>query len=102
MLTGKEKQFLRGLAHSLKPIVQIGKNGLTTQVMGQIDEVLDKHELIKVKLVDFKDEKREFASEIEKQLKCHICGIIGNTMIIYRQHKDAAKRKIKLQSKIED
>jgi len=102
MLTGKEKQFLRGLAHSLKPIVQIGKNGLTAQVMEQINESLDKHELVKVKLVDFKDEKKEFASEIEKKLGCYICGIIGNTMIIYRQQKDPVKRKIKLQNKIEE
>ncbi len=96
MLAGKQKKMLKGKAHSLKPVVQIGKNGLTAQVLEQISNALDRHELIKIKLIDFKDEKEEIAFETEKSLKCDICGIIGNTIILFRQHKDPPKRKIKL------
>jgi RNA-binding protein len=101
MLTGKQKKILRGKAHSLKPVVQIGKNGLSDTVLSQIDESLDAHELVKIKLVDFKDEKREISEKIEESLKCDVCGIIGNTVIVFRQNKDPEKRKMKISNDLE-
>ena len=102
MLNGKNKKILRGKAHSLKPVVQIGKNGLSKTVLSQINESLEVHELVKIKLVDFKDERKEIASEIEKALKCDVCGIIGNTIIIFRQHEDPEKRRVKLTDETEE
>ena len=49
MMTGKQKRYLRSLAHSLKPVVQIGKQGLSRETLVQIEKQLDDHELIKVK-----------------------------------------------------
>src|ERR1700752_3998283 len=57
-LTNTQKQYLRRMAHELRPVVQIGKNGLTDQVHTTVDQELNAHELIKVKFVDFKDEKK--------------------------------------------
>ena len=59
-LTTKQKQFLKGLAHSLKPVVQLGANGLTEGVMAEIDNALSHHELIKVKVPS--DDREEKAS----------------------------------------
>ena len=57
-LTNKQKQYLKGLAHSLKPVVQLGGNGLTEGVLAEIDNALSHHELIKVKVpTDDRDEK---------------------------------------------
>lgn len=95
-LTGKQRSILRGMAHGLNPFVQIGKNGLTDQVLHQIDEALTKHELIKVKFVDFKDEKKELSQEIEKKLECEMCGSIGHISVFFRQNKDPEKRVIKI------
>ena len=83
-LTGKQKSYLRGLAHSLNPVVQIGRNGLTDSALDQIDEALKKHELIKIKFIDWKDEKKEISEKICKELKCEICGSIGHVYIFYR------------------
>ena len=47
-LSNKQKQFLKGLAHSIKPVVQLGANGLTEGVVAEIDHALSHHELIKV------------------------------------------------------
>lgn len=93
-LSGKEKKYLRGLAHALNPVVLIGKNGCTEQVTSQIDEALTAHELIKIKFIDYIDEKKEIAAEIVEKLKCECCGSIGHTFIFFRQNEDPAKRKI--------
>ena len=93
-LTGKEKKYLRGLAHALNPVVIIGKNGYTGQVETQIDEALTAHELIKIKFIDYIDEKKEIAAEIEEKLGCECCGSIGHTFTFFRQNEDPAKRKI--------
>jgi len=50
ILTGKQKNYLRGLAHSLSPIVTIGNKGLTEPVLAEIEAALDHHELLKIKL----------------------------------------------------
>ena len=49
-LTGKQRQHLRALAHHLEPVVQIGHEGPTEAVLAQINEALEAHELIKVKI----------------------------------------------------
>ena len=52
MLTGKQKRYLRGIAHNLNAIFQIGKEGVhQTQIEG-IDDALEAHELIKVKILE--------------------------------------------------
>ena len=57
-LSNKQKQFLKGLAHPLKPVVQLGGNGLTEGVVAEIDNALNHHELIKVKVpTDDREEK---------------------------------------------
>ena len=95
-LTGKQRKHLRGLAHSLKPLVHVGAKGLTPEVLRQLDEALEHHELIKVKFLDFKDSKQELTSEIESELGCASAGIIGHHVILYRPSSDAEKRLIHL------
>lgn len=48
--TTKQKQYLKGLAHSLKPVVMLGQHGLTEGVLAEIDAALAHHELIKVRV----------------------------------------------------
>ena len=49
-LNNKQKQHLKGLAHPLKPVVMLGNNGLTEGVLAEIEQALEHHELIKVKI----------------------------------------------------
>ena len=48
MLTGKQKRYLRSLAHNIDPIFQIGKAGINDNMISQIDETLENRELIKM------------------------------------------------------
>ena len=95
-LSQAQRQFLRKAAHELKPIVHIGKNGLSNSLFNSTEIALDAHELIKVKFNDLKDQKREIAQELAGQMHAELIYVIGNTAILYRQQPDAEKRKIHL------
>jgi RNA-binding protein len=95
-LNNMQKQHLRRLAHDLRPAVQIGKNGLTDQIHTTIDHELNAHELIKIKFMDFKDEKQQLTEELAEASNGAVIGLIGNVAILYREHPDPEKRQIKL------
>ena len=95
-LTGKQKKFLRGEAHSLNPVVQIGQHGLTETVIESINVALEARELIKVKFIDFKNEKKEIAQEIAEKTKSEVVGTIGHIIILFRQSKKEKNQKIDL------
>jgi RNA-binding protein len=95
-LKGYQKKYLRGLAHSLKPVVLIGQGGLTDPVLKAIEEALEIHELIKIRFNEHKDKKskEDMAAIIKKTSECERVGNIGHTMIFFRQNSDPEKRKI--------
>jgi RNA-binding protein len=97
-LTGADRKYLRGLAHHLKPLAQVGKTGLTPNVLAAIDEALEHHELIKVRFLDFKDQKRQLAQIVAADTNSKMIGSIGHVFMFYRQHPDPEKRKIHLSS----
>lgn len=94
-MTGKQKKYLRGLAHSLRPVVQIGARGLTDSVLRQVDQSLRDHELIKVKVgADSAAGRAETAAEFCARLGCEVAGSIGHVVILYRP--DAEQPRIHL------
>ncbi|HOW51181.1 MAG TPA: ribosome assembly RNA-binding protein YhbY [bacterium] len=95
-LTGKQRKYLRGRAHALKPVVLIGAKGLTPEQIKAIDAALLTHELIKVKFLDHKEEKQELATAMATTVSGHLAGMIGNIAILYRPHPDPEKRRISL------
>ncbi len=95
-LSGKERKYLRGLAHSMKPVVQVGAKGMTATLIGAVNEALDTHELIKVKFIEFKEDRKEIAADIAEEVKAELVGMIGNIAIFYRENEKEEKRKIDL------
>ena len=95
-LKGYQKKYLKGLVHGMKPLVFVGQKGLSPAVIKAVDESLEKHELIKIKFVDFKEKgrKEEIAGVIEKKTASELVGMIGHIAIFYRQHKDPEKRTV--------
>ncbi|MEW9796742.1 ribosome assembly RNA-binding protein YhbY [Alteromonas sp. CYL-A6] len=93
-LSNKQKQFLKGLAHSLKPVVMLGGNGLTEGVLAEIDGALDHHELIKVKVpTDDREEKALIMDAIVRETNAEKLQVIGHMLVLYRQSEE---RKIQL------
>jgi len=95
-LTSAQRRHLRSLAHHLDPVCFVGKNGLTDAVIQACAAALDSHELIKVRFIDCKKEKRELSDAIIERTDSAVVGLIGNVAILYREHPDPDKRRIQL------
>jgi RNA-binding protein len=94
-LTGKERRRLRSLAHGLKPLVHVGKNGVTEGVIDDADRALRDHELVKIRFLNYKEQRKELSEIIAGETRSGIVEIIGNTLLLYRESPDPAKRKIR-------
>lgn len=88
-LSNKQKQFLKGLAHPLKPVVQLGNNGLTEGVLAEIELALGHHELIKVKVpTDDREEKALIMDAIIRETGAIKLQVIGHTLILFLQSEE--------------
>lgn len=93
-LTNKQKQFLKAKAHELKPVVLLGGNGLTEGVVAEIDNALNFHELIKVKVpTEDREQKVLIMDAIIRETKADKVQVIGKTLVLFRQGED---KKIQL------
>jgi len=95
-LSSAQRKYLRGLAHHLEPVARVGKSGLTEAFVGNLEEALESHELVKVRFADWKDRKRELSAEICERLECELAGMVGHVAMLYRPARDPDGRKIQL------
>ena len=93
-ITSKQRQYLRGLAHSLNPYIIIGKNGLNSSSIKSIEKSLTDHELIKVRVQV--GDKKKLAPIIQDKTSCSVVGIIGKILILYRFSPDKGEEGIKI------
>lgn len=88
MLTGKQRSYLKSMAHNYKPVTQLGKDGITDAFLDQISILLDRHELIKINVLDSSMESAEHAAiAICETLNAEFVQAIGNKFTIYRQSR---------------
>lgn len=88
-MNGKQRKYLRGLAHDMKPLVQIGHRGLSPAVVRQIDAALSEHELIKVRLAaEAPLDRSAAATHLAQAVGCEVAGRIGRVLILFRAHPD--------------
>lgn len=95
-LNSAQRKKLSYIATKLNPVVMVGSAGLTDGVKKMVADSLAAHELIKVKFVDFKDEKQEITQEICSACDAALVRIIGNIAILYKKSEDPDRRKIEL------
>jgi len=89
ILTGKQRQYLKGLAHPLAPIVRVGKGGVTDAVIAETKKSLDSHELIKVRIdVDESAERKSLAGQLATAADAQLAGTIGKIAILYRERDE--------------
>ncbi len=87
-LTVKQRGYLKGLAHHLKPIVRIGQEGVTEAAIGEIRKQLLAHELVKVKWASLSKEegkKSQQARDLAARVGAHYVHLIGQIVILYRE-----------------
>ena len=92
MLTGKQRHHLRGLAHALDPIVQVGKGGIDDGLVAAVDRALADHELVKIKVGEGAGlDRHEAADELAVQTRSEVAQVIGNIVVLYRPDPDDPK-----------
>lgn len=97
MITGKQRAFLRKLGHDLQPVVQIGREGLTENVITAADEALEKRELIKLSVLENAMlDTRETSDEAARRLGAEPVQTIGNRFILYRRASREKNRHIEI------
>ena|SRR6185436_13248318 len=95
VLTTRQRQYLKGLAHPLSPTVRVGKGGATPAVIGEVKKALLAHELIKVRIdVDESAGRRSIAEQLAAAADAQLVGTIGKIAVLYRTRDE--KPKIKL------
>ena len=88
-LSKNQTKFLRGKCHDLKPVVMLGQKGLTDAVLNELDNALNHHELVKVKLaIDDREARKRLTQEICRRSLAEEVQNIGKTVSIYRRNKD--------------
>jgi RNA-binding protein len=88
-LTAAQTRFLRGQAHDLKALLQIGNKGITPAFIAELDAVLEQHELVKVKVTGEDREARDaMIGDLADKADAALVQRIGHTAVLYRPSKE--------------
>ncbi len=86
MITTKQRAYLRGLGNALDPVMQIGKDGISENVLTGVNLLLEARELVKIKVLKNCDmEAKEMANLIAEKFQAEVVQVIGNIMILYKK-----------------
>ena len=86
-MTGKQRRYLRALGHALKPVVQVGHDGVSDALVQAAGAQLEAHELIKVKILEPND-RRECAGLLAQKCAAELAQVLGRTALLYRARKE--------------
>ncbi len=97
-LSGAQRTYLRGLAHAVRPAVQVGREGLSAGVMAAFEAALQAQELVKVQFLTERDRaaKGQLAEAMARGAGAVCVGRIGHTAIFFRRHPDPQRRRVVL------
>jgi RNA-binding protein len=95
-LDPKQRQYLKGLAHSLKPLFHVGKEGVTDALLRSIQSSFNSRELLKIKVLDaapsgVEETGEAIAGGLER---AEVVQVIGKTIVLYREHPERPKIRL--------
>ena len=93
-LTGKQKRYLRSLAVNIRPIVQIGKSGVSNEILTSIRHAADARELIKVNILQNSDETAKDVAAMIDEMGLNVVQIIGRNVVVFKVSDRKENRKI--------
>jgi RNA-binding protein len=83
-LTNPQIRKFKAAAQLLEPMLKVGKAGLSDGFIRTVTEVLEKHELVKIKFVEFKEQKKELAPLLAEKTGSYLIMRVGNVMVLHR------------------
>ena len=91
-MISKQRAYLRGLANTLEPIFQIGKSGLSDNLIKQLSDALEARELIKITVLNTApDDVKSLGNEIAENTNSTLVQTVGNKITLFRQKKKDSK-----------
>ena len=94
-LSGQQRRHLRGLGHHLDPVVQVGNQGITDNLVAAVDQALLDHELIKIRVGEHAPEDRKtVAKALAERTGSEEVQVLGRTILLYRAHPEKPKLKL--------
>ena len=95
MLSSKQRAFLRSMANTMDPIMQVGKSGVGEELITSVDNALEARELIKMSALETAPvTAREAADELAEATGADVVAVVGRRFVLYRPSKK--KKKIEL------
>ena len=92
-MTSKQRAYLKGLAMTMDPILQLGKGGLTPENTAAVDEALAARELIKISVLqNCMDDPKELAALVGERTRSQVVQVIGKKIVLYKEGKDEKKK----------
>ena len=82
-LSGKQNRYLRAMGHHIPPVVLIGKEGLSEDVLDKVNMELHSHELIKVKVGKGDLSRKDAVRLLAEHTGAHIVQLLGKTILLY-------------------
>lgn len=83
------------MAQRMDASLKVGKQGLSEPFLKSLDEELARHELVKVKFAEFKEQKKELAPQLAGRTHSRLVMQVGNVVVLFRRNPEEAKQKIK-------
>lgn len=89
-LNSHQLKFLKAQAHSLKPVVLLGNDGLSESVLKELDSSIEHHELVKIR-VNAGDSRKEQAELAAKSVNAELVSLVGRVAVLFRQREDDSR-----------
>lgn len=88
-LSPRERQAFKAKAHSLKPVIIVGANGISDALIAEAEHAITAHELIKIKIAGAeRDERKAMAEQLAQRLNAEFIQLLGNIVTLYRENLD--------------
>jgi RNA-binding protein len=91
-LRGNDRRALRAMGNALKPVVVVGKEGVSPAVLHAIDDAHSREELIKLRVLDTCDlDRKEVAALLDERSESTVVQVLGRTVLLYRRHPESPR-----------
>jgi RNA-binding protein len=88
-LSNAQIRKLKGMAQKMEATLKVGKNGLSPAFLQSLNQELARHELVKVRFADFKEQRKELAPQLAEKTGAHLVTLLGNVAVLYREKAPA-------------
>ncbi len=91
-MTSKQRAYLKGLAMTIDPVINVGKGSVTPELILAIDEAIQKRELVKIGVLkNCLDDPKEIANVIAERTKSQVVQVIGKKIVLYKRNNKNPK-----------